>query len=147
MVVRDLAASDDIAAVMAGIGRAARAAAAQLGLASSEHKDEALRAGAHALRERRAELLAANAKDLAAAEASGLASAMLDRLALDEGRVEAMAAGLEEIAGLEDPVGQVSAEWTRPNGLSISRVRTPLGVVGVIYESRPNVTVDAAGCA
>ncbi len=145
MVATQLAASDEVATVMAEIGRGARAACARLGLAPREPKDEALRAAARALRERRAEVLAANAKDLAAAEGSGLAPAMLERLMLDEGRIEAMASGLEDIARLNDPVGVVSAEWTRPNGLRISRVRTPLGVVGVIYESRPNVTADAGG--
>ena len=135
--------ADDIPAVMREIGRAARAAAAELGLAVAETKDAALRAAAQALRERRHELLQANADDMAAAKARGLSAAMLDRLELDSGRVEAMAKGLEDIAGLDDPVGQVMARWTRPNGLDIARVRTPLGVIGIIYESRPNVTADA----
>lgn len=127
------------------LAKAARLASRALAQAPRAVKDQALRAAANAIRTRKAEILAANAKDMAAAQESGLNAAMLDRLLLNEARVEAMCKGLEEIASLEDPVGQVIAEWTRPNGLKISRVRVPLGVIGVIYESRPNVTADAAG--
>ena len=100
-------------------------------------------AAATALRARRSEILAANESDRRAAAAAGLSAALLDRLSLDEGRVEAMARGLEEIRVLADPIGTVLAEWTRPNGMMIQRVRVPLGVIGIIYESRPNVTADA----
>ena len=102
-------------------------------------------AAAAAIRTDAALIMAANAKDMAAAREKNLSAALLDRLALDEKRIAAMAKGLEEIAALPDPVGTTLAEWTRPNGLRISRVRTPLGVIGVIYESRPNVTADAGG--
>ncbi len=135
--------SEDIPALMARIGAAAKAAAVVLVGASAKSKDDALRRCAAALRDRRHLILAANGKDMAAGEQKGLTKAMLDRLALDDGRIEAMASGLEAIAGLADPVGEVMAEWDRPNGLRISRVRVPLGVIGVIYESRPNVTADA----
>src|SRR6187455_3012579 len=139
----DPTANSEIAAVMLPLGRDAVAAAAELALASTAAKNRALAAIAAALRARQAELLAANARDMDAARAKGLSGAMLDRLALDEKRVEAMARGVEDIAALEDPIGTTSAHWTRPNGLDISRVRVPLGVVGIIYESRPNVTCDA----
>src|SRR5712672_1649242 len=128
---------------MRELGQAAVAAAAPLALADTAVKNAALLAAAAALRARRAAILEANADDMRAARASGLGSALLERLELDAGRVEAMAHGLEEIARLADPVGSVSAEWTRPNGLRIQRVRVPLGVIGIIYESRPNVTADA----
>ena len=131
------------AAVMQTLGRDAVAAAAALALASTATKNRALAAIATALRARTADLLAANAKDMEAARAKGLSGAMLDRLALDEKRIEAMARGVEDIARLDDPIGATTAHWTRPNGLDISRVRVPLGVVGIIYESRPNVTCDA----
>jgi glutamate-5-semialdehyde dehydrogenase len=134
---------DDIAALMAPIGRAAVAAAETLALADGAQKNSALTAAAATLRKRGEEILAANARDLKAAEAAGLSSAMLDRLRLDPARIEAMAAGVEQIAVLPDPVGTVMAEWVRPNGLRIQRVRVPLGVIGIIYESRPNVTCDA----
>jgi glutamate-5-semialdehyde dehydrogenase len=127
------------------IGRAARQAAQGLALAPAEAKARALREAAKALREGEAELLAANARDMAAAEARGLTAAMLDRLRLDRKRIEGMAQGLEDVAALPDPVGQVAAEWTRPNRLLIRRVRVPLGVIGIVYESRPNVTADAGG--
>lgn len=133
----------DISALMRGIGAAAKAAAADLATAPGAAKDAALTAAARALRESGASLLAANARDLAAGERKGLSPALLDRLALNDGRIEAMAKGLEEVAALPDPVGAVMAEWDRPNGLRIARVRVPLGVIGVIYESRPNVTADA----
>ena len=128
---------------MAGIGRRARNAAKTLATVSTVTKNTALAAAAAAIRDDRAAILAANREDLASANSAGLRAAMIDRLALDEGRVEAMATGLEDIAALDDPIGVVMAEWERPNGLRISRVRVPLGVIGVIYESRPNVTADA----
>ena len=129
--------------LMAGIGRSARAAAHALSLASAETKNLAIRKAADAIRARAAEILAANARDMAAAKANGTASAFLDRLALDDARVEAMAKGLDDIAALPDPVGRILATFERPNGLLIERVATPLGVIGVIYESRPAVTADA----
>jgi glutamate-5-semialdehyde dehydrogenase len=129
--------------VMADIGRSARAAVHALTLASTETKNRALRAAAATIRARAADILAANARDMAAAKANGTASAFLDRLALDSARIEAMASGLDAIAALPDPVGRVLARFERPNGLSIERVATPLGVIGVIYESRPAVTADA----
>jgi glutamate-5-semialdehyde dehydrogenase len=133
----------DIAAVMDRLGREALAASQALARAPTVRKNLALEKMAAALRAGRPALLAANALDLEAARAKGLSAAMLDRLALDEKRIEAMARGVEEIAALPDPVGTVSARWTRPNGLDIARVRVPLGVIGIIYESRPNVTCDA----
>jgi glutamate-5-semialdehyde dehydrogenase len=126
------------------LGRAARAAAAVLAQTPARVKRRALEAAAAELRKSRAEVLRANAEDVAEAKANALSSAMVDRLALDDKRLEATAAGLETVAALDDPVGQVIAEWERPNGLKISRVRVPLGVIGIIYESRPNVTADAA---
>ena len=125
--------------------RAARAAAPALARASTDEKNAALRAGASALRTRTGELLEANAKDVAAARAAGVAPAFLDRLTLTAARVDAMAVGLEQIAALPDPVGEEISRWSRPNGLDIQQVRVPLGVIGIIYESRPNVTADAAG--
>ena len=136
-------AAGDLAATMAALGTRARLAAASLALAAPEQKSAALRAAAAALRQDAAAVLAANAADLAAA--ADLGPALRDRLMLDESRVIAMARGLEEIAALPDPVGAVIADWTRPNGLRITRVRVPLGVIGIIYESRPNVTADAGG--
>jgi len=129
--------------VMDRLGREAVAASQVLALASTEQKNRALANIAAALRGGLDALLVANAVDMDAARAKGLSAAMLDRLALDEKRVEAMARGVEDIAALPDPVGTVSAQWTRPNGLDIARVRVPLGVIGIIYESRPNVTCDA----
>jgi glutamate-5-semialdehyde dehydrogenase len=128
---------------MGDLGRAARAAQPVLARAARERKDQALRAAAAALRRQAPALLEANALDLREAEARQLAPAMLDRLRLDPARVEAMARGIEDIAALEDPVGRTLAEWGRPNGLRIARVAVPLGVIGIIYESRPNVTADA----
>ncbi len=128
---------------MAAIGQAARKSAHALSLASTGTKNRALRAAAVTIRARATEILAANARDMAAAKANGTASAFLDRLALDSARVEAMASGLDAIAALPDPVGRVLARFERPNGLLIERVATPLGVIGVIYESRPAVTADA----
>ena len=136
---------DSTEQLMPRIGRAAREAAGVLATASTEAKNTALRQAAAAVRGRTSDLLAANARDVDAGKGNGLSRAMLDRLALDESRIEAVARGLEDVADLDDPVGAVMADWTRPNGLSISRVRTPLGVIGVIYESRPNVTADAGG--
>ena len=137
----------DLATTMAEIGRRARMAAATLALASAGAKIAALREAARAVRGRQDELLAANGRDLEEAESQGLSPALRDRLALDPKRLEAIAEGLEAIAGLPDPVGRVLASWTRPNGLAIERVAVPLGVIGIIYESRPNVTADAGGLA
>jgi glutamate-5-semialdehyde dehydrogenase len=142
--MNDLASpAPDIAALMAGIGKRARAAAEILAFADPAAKAAALDAAASALRQETTTILAANAEDMQAARANGLSSAFLDRLHLTEARIAAMAKGVEEIAALPDPVGAVIAEWDRPNGLHIKRVRTPLGVIGVIFESRPNVTADA----
>ncbi len=141
----DLTESTDLHAEMTRIGEAARAAQGELALTPAETRNKALHAAAAAIRDARAELLDANARDMEQAAAKGIEGALLDRLMLDEGRIEAMAGGLEEIAALPDPVGEVIAEWTRPNGLNIQRVRVPLGVIGIIYESRPNVTADAGG--
>jgi glutamate-5-semialdehyde dehydrogenase len=135
----------DLTAEMARIGRAARAAAAELALTDSGAKTRALEAAAEAIRHRRDDILAANATDMEAARAKGLTNALLDRLELTPERVEAMAEGLEAIARFPDPVGRILAEWERPNGLKIARVAVPLGVIGIIYESRPNVTADAGG--
>jgi len=132
-----------IATDMHALGRRARAAAQRLANATTAEKDTALAAMAAALRRSEAEILAANALDVSAARGSGAAASFVDRLTLTPARIEAMAKGIEEIAALPDPVGSVIAEWDRPNGLHIERVRTPLGVIGIIYESRPNVTADA----
>jgi len=134
-----------IAEIMDEIGRAARSAAADLAQSSAEQRNQALRLAAAAIREQAEKILAANENDMRSARAKSVNNAMLDRLALDSGRVEAMAAGLEEIGDLPDPVGKVLAKWQRPNGLQIERISVPLGVIGIIYESRPNVTADAAG--
>jgi glutamate-5-semialdehyde dehydrogenase len=136
---------DRIEAQMQALGGAARAAATVLAQASTAAKDRALRAAAAALRRRVQALLEANAADLTAAREAGVAPPLLDRLALDGTRIEGIAAGLEAIAAQPDPVGRVVAEWTVPSGLRITRVKVPLGVVGIIYESRPNVTADAGG--
>jgi glutamate-5-semialdehyde dehydrogenase len=133
----------DIRSLMHTSGAAAQAAAEQLALADSDCKNRALLAAASALRSGAAAILSANAEDLNEARAAGLSAALLDRLELDPARVEAIAVGLEAIAKLPDPIGAVIAEWTRPNGLRIRRIRVPLGVIGIIYESRPNVTADA----
>jgi glutamate-5-semialdehyde dehydrogenase len=137
----------DIAAAMREIGAQAHAAARALANASPERKSEALRGAARALRARVSEILAANARDLEEARGRGLAASFLDRLTLDAARVEDIARAVEEIAALPDPVGRVLATFERPNGLKIERVATPLGVIGVIYESRPNVTADAGALA
>jgi glutamate-5-semialdehyde dehydrogenase len=133
----------EVRELMQRIGAAAVRAAAELALADDATKARALKAAAAAMRARCAAILEANGADMAAARQAGLSAAMLDRLALDPKRVEAMARGIEEVAALADPVGTIAAEWTRPNGLVIQRVRVPLGVIGIIYESRPNVTADA----
>jgi glutamate-5-semialdehyde dehydrogenase len=125
--------------------RAARAAAPAIARATTAEKNAALQAGAQALRARTDELIRANAGDVEAARAAGVAPAFLDRLTLTPARVDAMAVGLEQIAALPDPVGEEITRWSRPNGLDIQQVRVPLGVIGIIYESRPNVTADAAG--
>ncbi|MBU0583443.1 MAG: glutamate-5-semialdehyde dehydrogenase [Alphaproteobacteria bacterium] len=133
----------DTATLMAGIGRRAKAAARPLAIAGTERKNAALTAMADAVLRNEKTILEANAIDVANGEESGLSPAMMDRLKLTPERIAAMATGIREIADLADPVGEVIAQWTRPNGLAIERVRTPLGVIGVIYESRPNVTADA----
>ena len=130
-------------ALLRDLGHAARQAARTLALAPTAQKNRALAAMAKAIRRNRAAILAANAEDVAAAKSAGATAAFLDRLTLDPARVEAMAAGFDVIRKLKDPVGTVIAAWRRPNGMRIERVRVPLGVVGVIYESRPNVTADA----
>jgi len=130
---------------MQALGRAARAAAATLARASAEQRTDALNRAAAAIRTARGAILEANRRDLQSAHDKQLSSAMIDRLMLDDQRIEAMANGLAEVASLPDPVGTVLATWTRPNGLKIERVRVPLGVIGIIYESRPNVTADAGG--
>jgi glutamate-5-semialdehyde dehydrogenase len=140
-------ASGDLAATMRDIGRRARAAARTLALASTEQKDRALAAMGKAVRAARSEILAANNEDLAGAKAAGQTPAFLDRLKLDDKRVAAIADGIEVIRDLPDPVGKVAEAWTRPNGMTIERVRVPLGVIGIIYESRPNVTADAGSLA
>jgi glutamate-5-semialdehyde dehydrogenase len=132
-----------IGEVMEGLGKAAVKAAAVLALAGTAKKNAALVAAAASIRARRGEILAANERDVSAARVAKLTSALLDRLRLDEKRVEAMARSIEEIVAIEDPIGTTAAEWERPNGLRIQRVRVPLGVIGIIYESRPNVTADA----
>jgi glutamate-5-semialdehyde dehydrogenase len=134
----------DIAALMHAIGREAKSAARVLALAPTAQKDQALAAMAEALRRRKADILAANAQDVAEAKAAGATAAFVDRLALDDKRVAATAEGLDTVRALADPVGAVTERWTRPNGMTIERVRVPLGVIGIIYESRPNVTADAA---
>ena len=133
----------DITALMADIGARARAAADLLAHASSAAKEQALLAAADALWAARAQVLEANGKDMDHGREKGLSDAMLDRLNLDEERIGAMCDGLRAIAAQADPVGEVIAEWDQPSGLHIRRIRTPLGVIGVIYESRPNVTADA----
>jgi len=133
----------EIHALMQKLGQAAVAALAPLALAATATKNRALTAAAAAMRARSAQILGANEQDMQAARGAGLGAAMLDRLRLDAARVAAMANGVDDIAKLADPIGTVMSEWTRPNGLHIQRVRVPLGVIGIIYESRPNVTADA----
>ena len=143
MLTTDSTGKTDVHALMADMGRRARAAAAPLAIASPQAKHAALMAMADAIETGMDTILAANARDMENGVAAGLSPAMLDRLKLDGDRVRAMAGGIRAIAELKDPVGEIIAEWDRPNGLHIERVRTPLGVIGVIYESRPNVTADA----
>ena len=137
--------AEDVAGLMHAMGAEARAAATVLANASTDAKNNALHAAAAALRSTVADILSANEADVADMRRAGASAAMIDRGTLDAERVEAIARSLEDIAGLADPVGTVIADWTRPNGLRIERVRTPLGVIGVIFESRPNVTADAGG--
>ncbi|WP_245418352.1 glutamate-5-semialdehyde dehydrogenase [Cohaesibacter intestini] len=132
-----------VADMMSELGRRARSAARTLANAPSAQKDKALTEAATTIRASIPAILEANAKDVAKGEEDGMTKAFLDRLTLDESRIEAIAAGLDAIVTLPDPVGDIMAGWDRPNGLKIERVRTPLGVIGVIYESRPNVTADA----
>ena len=141
--LKSIEGTSDIAAVMGAIGRGARAAARMLALAPAEQKNRALDAMARAIRAQVPLILAANAEDRAEGRATGVSGAFLDRLSLNEARIEAMAAGIEVVRALDDPVGKVTESWTRPNGMTIERVRVPLGVVGIVYESRPNVTADA----
>ena len=136
---------DALSQTMNSLGRHARSAARALAMSSGDVRNAALRAASAELRMRRAEILEANATDMQAARKRDLSAAMLDRLMLDDSRIDGMAAGLEAIVELPDPLGRVMAEWQRPNGLEIQRVAVPLGVIGIIYESRPNVTADAAG--
>ncbi|MDD9925137.1 MAG: gamma-glutamyl-phosphate reductase, partial [Rhodospirillaceae bacterium] len=136
---------DTIETEMRRTAQAAKEAGRALALADSATKNAALRAAAAAIRAHSDEILAANGKDMVAAEDRDLTDAFKDRLKLTPDRVEAMAAGLEDVAERDDPVGRLIDEWTRPNGLRISRVSVPLGVIGIIYESRPNVTADAGG--
>ncbi|MCX5494681.1 glutamate-5-semialdehyde dehydrogenase [Kaistia dalseonensis] len=135
--------TDDVAAIMRDMGRRARAAARQMAMAPTEAKNNALMAMAAAIRAKVPAILAANAEDVAGMKSDNAAPSFLDRLTLTPARIEGMAAGVEAIAALPDPVGEVTSSWDRPNGLHMERVRTPLGVIGVIYESRPNVTADA----
>ncbi len=137
--------SAELSAQMATLGATASAAAHQLAQSSLDSRNAALHAAARALRDAMGEILAANARDMAGGGERGLNAAMLDRLKLDPERIEAMAAGLEGVAELPDPLGRELASWERPNGLAISRVAVPIGVIGIIYEARPNVTADAAG--
>ena len=133
----------DIPAMMQDIGARAKAASAALAFASPDAKAKALNVAADTLWSRRADVISANAEDMAFGREKGLSDAMLDRLMLDEARIEGICESLRSVAAQDDPVGEVIAEWDRPTGLHIQRVRTPLGVIGVIYESRPNVTADA----
>jgi glutamate-5-semialdehyde dehydrogenase len=138
---------DDIAAYMAHVGAAARAASAAMAAASSAAKDAALRALARRLREQSTELVRANAPDVAAAQAAGLAAPLVDRLRLTPAIVETVAQGCEQIAAMADPIGEITGLARRPSGISVGRMRVPLGVFGMIYESRPNVTIEAASLA
>jgi len=137
------AVANDLSTVMLELGRRARTASAVLAFASPQSKVKALHAAADAIDDRRDDILSANALDMRAAEGKGISRAFLDRLQLNDKRIDQMIEGLRTIAELPDPVGRVLAEWTRPNGMTIRRVATPLGVIGVIFESRPNVTADA----
>jgi glutamate-5-semialdehyde dehydrogenase len=141
--LKSIEGTGDIAAAMDEIGRRARAAARALALASTAQKDDALARMAAAIRAQKDQILAANAEDLAEARAAGVSGSFLDRLVLNDARIEDIAAAIEAIQAIKDPVGTVTEAWTRPNGMRIERVRVPLGVIGIIYESRPNVTADA----
>jgi len=141
--LKSIEGTGDIAACMAEIGRQARLAARALALAPAAQKDRALERMAAAVREQKSRILAANGEDIAEARGSGMTGAFLDRLSLDAARVEGIAAAIDAVRALKDPVGIVTESWTRPNGMSIERVRVPLGVIGIVYESRPNVTADA----
>ena len=141
--VKDLSDATILHDAMTELGDAAQASMRELSAVSADVKNRALREAAKAIRDSTPTLAAANVMDMKAAEAKGITGSMLDRLLLTDSRIEAMAKGLEEIAELDDPVGAIMAEWPRPNGLHIQRVRVPLGVIGIIYESRPNVTADA----
>ncbi|BDV33955.1 glutamate-5-semialdehyde dehydrogenase [Methylocystis iwaonis] len=143
ILTKETPAAQSLEAALAALGRAARKAARAVALAPAQVKDQALRVAASEIRRQSGAILAANALDVADARARGTAGSFIDRLTLDPGRVEAIARGVEEIADLPDPVGRLLARFERPNGLVIERVATPLGVIGVIYESRPNVTADA----
>ena len=134
----------EIKEIILGMGAKARASAHALAVLDADKKNAILRAMANGLRQNEQKILAANAQDIAAGEANALTSAMLDRLRLDSSRLEAIAAGVEEVADLPDPVGEVLTEWTRPNNIHFEQIRVPIGVIGIIYESRPNVTSDAA---
>ena len=136
--------SEEIKEQIHNMGKKARSAALALAVLPEEKKNDILRAMAAGVRAVASEILQANAKDLAAGEERGLTAAMLDRLRLDEPRLEAVAAGIEKVATLPDPVGEILGEWSRPNGIRIQQLRVPIGVIGIIYESRPNVTSDAA---
>ncbi len=136
--------TEDLTATLEALGERARAASRVLATASTEAKDDALLASADLLVERAGDVLRANESDLARAEAEGASATVVDRLRLTPARIEGMASGLRQVAGLPDPVGEVLDGWVRPNGLRIRRVRVPLGVVAIIYENRPNVTSDAA---
>src|SRR5215468_11072807 len=143
--LKSIEGTGDISSVMREIGLRAHAASRVLALAPAEQKNRALAGMAAAVREQASAILSANAEDVAEAKAAGVvAGAFLDRLSLDPTRVEAIAAGIKAVGALKDPVGVVTESWTRPNGMRIERVRVPLGVIGIIYESRPNVTADAA---
>ena len=135
--------ANNVSEMMADLGKRAKAASAELAFATAEQKKQALLAAADALWAKRADIIAVNGQDLEFGRNKGLSDAMMDRLMLDEDRIQSMVDGLCAIAAQDDPVGKVLTEWDRPNGLQIKRVRTPLGVIGVIYESRPNVTADA----
>ena len=141
--LKSIEGTGDIAAAMGAIGQSGRLAARVLALASADQKNRALELMAASIRAQKTRILTANAEDLSEARTAGIAAAFVDRLTLDDGRVEAIAAGIEAVRALKDPVGTVMDSWTRPNGMTIERVRVPLGVIGIIYESRPNVTADA----
>src|SRR5262245_49603383 len=145
--LKTLEGSGDIAATMQDIGRRAKFAARVLAMASTEQKNRALADMAAAVIANKPAIMTDNAEDLTDGKAAGLTSAMLDRLELNDKRIEAMAEGLDVVRALPDPVGKVTEAWTRPNGMTIERVRVPIGVIGIIYESRPNVTADAGALA